>query len=63
MSGRIIRYKKHEKQGSGRIFVPVSIAQALKWEDGDGLNLTIEIIDGQKGIFLCKKRTTENNKK
>ena len=55
MSGRIVQYKKHEKQGSGRIFVPVSIAQALKWEHGDELNLTIEIIDEQKGIFLCKK--------
>jgi bifunctional DNA-binding transcriptional regulator/antitoxin component of YhaV-PrlF toxin-antitoxin module len=57
MSGRIVQYKKHEKQGSGRIFVPVSIAQALKWEDGDELNLTIEIIGEQKGIFLCKKKS------
>ena len=56
MSGRIVRYKKYDKQGSGLIFVPVSIVQALKWEDGDDLNLTIEIIDEQKGIFLCKKK-------
>lgn len=63
MSGRIVKYKKHEKQGSGRIFVPNSIVQALKWKNGDELSLTIEIIDDHKGIFLCKKTMAEDNKK
>ncbi len=55
MSGRAIKYKKYDKHGSGRLYIPVSIAQALKWKDGDDIMLTIEVVDGNKGVFLYKK--------
>lgn len=56
MSGRAVKYKKYEKKGSGEIYIPISVTEALKWVDGDELMLTIEVIDGNQGIFLYKKK-------
>jgi len=55
MSGRAVKYKKYDKQGSGQVYIPMSIAEALKWVNGDELMLTVEVVDGHKGLFLYKK--------
>jgi hypothetical protein len=56
MSGRPVKYRKYENKGSGEIYIPISVTDALKWVNGDELLLTIEVVDGIKGIFLYKKK-------
>jgi len=55
MNGKTTKYRKYEQKGSGEIIIPISIAQALNWEDGDEINILFEIISDKKGIFLFKK--------
>ena len=55
MNGKTIKYRKYKGQGSGTLNIPISIADALNWKDHDKISLVIEVIDGQKGIFLFKK--------
>lgn len=55
MNGKTTKYRKYEGKGSGEIIIPISIAKALNWEDGDEINMLFEKINGKKGIFLFKK--------
>ena len=57
MNGKTTKYRKYEKKGSGEIIIPISIAQALNWEDGDEINMLFETKNGKKGIFLFKKES------
>jgi len=42
-------------KGIGIIFIPNAMAECLSWNHKDDINITIEVIDGQKGLFLFKK--------
>lgn len=55
MNGKTTKYRKYKSQGSGQISIPVSIAKALNWKDGDEINIIFETVDNKKGIFLSKK--------
>lgn len=56
MNGKIVIYHKYEGT-SGKISIPTSIAESLIWEHKDDIVMTIEIVNGQKGLFLFKKET------
>ena len=55
MNGETTKYYKFEKSGSGRITIPISLAKALNWTHGDEINIIIEVLNGNKGLFLFKK--------
>lgn len=55
MNGKTTKYRKYEQKGSGEIIIPMSIAQALNWKDGDEINMLFETKNEKKGIFLFKK--------
>ena len=59
MSGEVVRYKKYKTKGTGEIFIPNSIARALKWSHDDEIKLTIEILHGEQGVFLTKMKKSE----
>ena len=54
MNGKITKYYEYEKT-SGRVNIPKSVAQMLNWNHEDTISITIEVINGQKGLFLFKK--------
>ncbi len=55
MNGKTTKYRKYEGHGSGTIIVPIAIAKALNWEDGNEIQIIFDAKDNQKGIFLFKK--------
>ena len=55
MNGKTTKYRKYKGQGSGTLTVPIAIAKALNWEDGDEINIIFEAKNNKKGIFLFKK--------
>lgn len=50
--GKITKFYNYDKT-SGRINIPDAIADLLNWVKNDVM--TIEIINGRKGLFLFKK--------
>ena len=55
MNGKTTKYRKYKTRGSGEVIIPLSIARALNWKDGNEINIIFETVDGKKGIFLSKK--------
>jgi len=55
MNGNTSKYRKYEGKGSGEITIPIAIARALSWKDGDEINIIFETMNNKKGIFLSKK--------
>ena len=56
MNGTPTKYTKAESRGSGSILIPIKIAKALNWADGDEINLIFETKEDQKGLFVYKKK-------
>ena len=54
MNGVITKFYLPEKT-SGRVSIPQKVAKSLKWYHLDEINLTVEVVDGKKGLFLYKK--------
>ena len=63
MNGETTKYYKFEKSGSGRITIPISLAKALNWTHNIEINITIEVLKGNKGLFLFKKEEEINKTK
>ncbi|HEC38214.1 hypothetical protein LCGC14_0546280 [marine sediment metagenome] len=55
MNGKTTKYRKYKGHGSGTITVPIAIAKALNWGDGDEIHILFEAKGNKKGIFLFKK--------
>jgi len=63
MNGRVAKYRKYEGSGSGRIYVPIALAEGLDWRDNDDINIVIKNINGQIGLFLSKKKELSETEK
>ncbi len=57
MNGKTTKYHKYEGSGSGNLTIPIAIAKALNWENGDEISLVFDVKNEKKGIFLFKKDT------
>lgn len=55
MNGKTTKYYKFESSGSGRVNIPIALAEALNWEHNIEINIVIQTIKGQTGLFLFKK--------
>ena len=55
MNGNTTKYYYYEKSGSGRINIPIALARDLGFEHKDDIQIVIQTINGQKGLFLFKK--------
>ena len=55
IEGKITRFYNYEKT-SGRINVPNIFSEMLGWEHNNEIIMNIEIVNGQKGLFLFKKK-------
>ena len=51
----ITKYYFYEKNKQSIVAIPVSIAKGLNWEHLDKIEVIIEVMNGNKGIFLFKK--------
>ena len=58
MNGKTTKYYKFKSSGSGRVNIPIALAEALNWSHNDEINILIETIEGQTGLFLFKKKET-----
>jgi len=55
MNGNIAKFYFYEGSGSGRINIPIALARDLGFQNKDNLIISVQIIDGQKGVFIYKK--------
>ena len=55
MKGKTTKYYFYEKNKQSIVTIPVSIAKGLNWEHLDKIEVIIEVMNGNKGIFLFKK--------
>lgn len=54
MSEQTTKYYKFDTSGSGRVTIPIAMAKGLGWKHGDELAISIEVMNGYKGLFLFK---------
>lgn len=54
LKGKETTFYDYEKT-SGRINIPSSIAKSLGWKHKDKLFMTVEKINGHKGLFIFQK--------
>ena len=50
----ITKYYRFEK-GQSNVAIPIKLAQDLGWKHKDDLEISIEVINGKKGLFLRRK--------
>jgi len=57
MNGHKVKYLFYENTGKSTVTIPRAVIEAnnLNWNHKDDVNLIIEEIDGNKGIFIYKK--------
>lgn len=55
MNGKTTKYRKYEGSGSGRINIPIAMAEGLNWKNGDEINILLHTHKGIEGLFLYKK--------
>ena len=58
MNGYTVKYQFYDKTGKSSLTIPRAIIEAndLNWDAGDDIGMKIKIIDGQKGLFLWKRK-------
>jgi len=58
MNGHPVKYLYYKSNKKSIVTIPRAILDAsnLNWEHKDEINLIVKSIDGQKGIFLYKKK-------
>lgn len=56
MNGNIGKYYYYEGSGSGRLNIPIAIARDLGFNHKDDVFMFTKTIDGQKGLFLFKRK-------
>lgn len=56
MNGKTTKYYKFKSSGSGRVNIPIALAEALNWGHNDEINILIQTFEGQAGLFLFKKK-------
>lgn len=55
MDGKATKYYYYDSNKQSIVTIPISIAKSLNWEHLNEINIIIEVVNGQKGIFLFKK--------
>ncbi len=55
MNGKTTKYRKYEGSGSGRINIPIALAESLNWENRDDIGILSHTYKGIEGLFLYKK--------
>ncbi len=55
MNGKTTKYRKYEGSGSGRINIPIALAESLNWKNSDEINILLHTNKGVEGLFLYKK--------
>ena len=55
MNGKTTKYRKYEGSGSGRINIPIALAESLNWKNGDEIDILSHTYKGIGGLFLYKK--------
>lgn len=55
MNGNSTKYYHYEGTGSGRISIPIALARDLGLEHKDELIISIQTIEGKKGLFISRK--------
>ncbi|MEJ2248094.1 MAG: hypothetical protein P8Y97_00355 [Candidatus Lokiarchaeota archaeon] len=53
-NGEKVRFRLRKGKNSSLITIPISIAKALQWENGDQINLIFTTYNDKKGLFLYK---------
>jgi len=59
MNGETVKYNYYEGNKRSFLTIPVTMARGLSWEHGDEINITIDVVNGKKGLFLSKKESTD----
>ncbi len=55
MNGKTTKYRKYEGSGSGRINIPIALAESLSRKNGDEIEILSHTYKGIEGLFLYKK--------
>lgn len=54
MNGEKTIYYKYKGSGSGKITIPIALANALNWKHKEEIRIIIDVREGRKGLFLFK---------
>lgn len=55
MNGKTTKYRKYEGSGSGRINIPIALAESLSWKNSDKINILYHTYKGIEGLFIYNK--------
>ena len=55
MNGKTVKYQYYDSNKRSFITVPRAMAEGLNWKHKDDINIVIEVLNGNKGLFLFKK--------
>lgn len=61
MDGKTTKYYYYDSNKQSIVTIPISMAKGLNWGHQDEINILIEVVNGQKGLFLFKKEHTKTD--